>query len=731
MEENESFDLLPFMDMQGMEKKMEISLAKLRSTVFKANPLITLIQLYGQRFFYHFGDIESSVHGNVKPHMNKLLDFTQSLIVTSDIVGNGSLDKDDIFAYIEELEKLFSVGNFYVNAVSKDELIKYSQGMQMNVSGTLYPFFEKEHFTDMLSPYTDLLNEVFGMTSFDVVEGLLAISRHIRTMGFMEALIESGASPEELSEDALLNVAEYFNVERITGWPIEFIKELSFQQGECKNFYENDLQVILKESPIKYKPFISIGGKYYCFCIDNLIDNFYRTVLRAMRRQKDSISNKINDIQKDLSEALPFKFFKSILPASKMFQSVFYKAPVGANGKNEWCECDGIILFDDVMIIIEVKGGALSPVSPFSDEEAYKKSLIGLAENPYQQSLRFFEEYNRTGKIEIYYKESKKRYKMVSLIENIKFIQACCVTLDDFNEIASHIEKTEFIQNSDLPVWCVSVNDLRVYPELFDSPSMFFNYLYQRSNASKNPYIKLNDELDHLGMYFAYNDYSTRISEIVKVEDVKEIYIDSHRDEIDAYMARKINSDRVDGEGESFYDILIGPAPKPRQEMKIMFEQLIKLLDSTKDHLCIRAARYFLLLDSDSRDDLNKFLSSRSRKLLEYRGRQVILTPYMAFNYKKEERIRELPVIIVFLLYASNKLFKDVVQRKRFLMERVLYEDEPNFCILIGMNKIKEFTKVITQIIGPEHFQMLPESGYNLLKRTREKIGKSRNFKEF
>jgi hypothetical protein len=79
-------------------------------------------------------------------------------------------------------------------------------------------------------------------------------------------LIDSGVSPEEeLSDELLLNLAEYFNVERITGWPIEFIKELSLQQGECNDFYENDLQVMIKETPIKYKPFIGIGGKVFLF----------------------------------------------------------------------------------------------------------------------------------------------------------------------------------------------------------------------------------------------------------------------------------------------------------------------------------------------------------------------------------------------------------------------------------------------------------------------------------
>lgn len=729
-----SDNVSPFTSITELEKNIEVSLTKIRSTIYKANPLITMVQLHVLKFFKHFSDIEASVHGDIMPFENKMLDITQSLIVSSDAkAGAGCLEKDEITEYMAEIGDLFTAANIYVNLVQKEDFIKYSQGMQMNVSGTLYPLFEKEHFMDMLSPYTELFNETFGISSLDLVEGLLAISKRLRTMGFMEALLDSGASPEnEMSEEVFYNLAEYFNVESITGWPVEFVKELSLQQGECNDFYEDDIQVMIKEAPIKYKPFFGIGEKYYCFSIDNLIDNFYRTVLRAMRRKKGSVSNRINDIQKDLSEELPFKLFKAILPKSSMYQNIFYKAPVGANGKNEWCECDGIILLDDVMIIIEVKGGALSSVSPFSDEEAYKKSLNDLAKNPYEQSLRLYEEYIRAGKVEIYQKESKKRYKLITTIENSKFIQACCVTLDDFNEIASQIEKTEFIQNSDLPVWCISVNDLRVYPELFDSPSLFLNYLYQRSHATRNPYIKLNDELDHLGMYFAYNDYSTRIREIANEEEnIGEIYIASHRDEIDDYMARKINSNLDDGEGESFLDLLIGPAPKPKQEMEFMFEQLINLLDSTREFLSIRAARYLLLLDSNTRDNLSEFLSSRSKKLLEFRRRKGILTPYMALNYKKEDRIRELPIISIFLLHASNKVFKDVVGRKRFLMERVVYEDEPTYCVLVGINNNKEFKKVITHIIGPEQFQALPESAYKQLKSTREKVSKSRNIKEF
>ncbi|MCM3196832.1 hypothetical protein [Priestia megaterium] len=715
-----------------LEERIQESIKKIETRILKGNPLATIIQLYIQKFFYHMTDMEISVQGNGNPSMNKGIDIIQSLVVSSNKpFGTEYLPMADIGECMTDLDELFLSANMYVNTVSRDELIKYSQGMKMNVSGILYPAFEKEHFEDVLLPYNELFIEVFNITAADIVEGLLRISEHLRTTGFLDVMTKEGFSPDEdLSEELLFNVSEYFNVERITDWPLDFIKELALQPGECSNFFTNHLQVMLKELPIKYKPFLGIGNKYYCFSIDNLMDNFYRSVLRALRRRNKGLSATINNIQQDLSEAIPFKLFKKILPTAQMYQNIFYKAPVGGNGKNEWCECDGIIIFDNVMIILEVKGGALSPVSPFSDEEAYKNSLRALAQNPYEQSLRLFKEYKRFEKVEFYQKKSKKRYELIDLIEGVNFIQACCVTLDDFNEIASQIEKTEFIQKSNLPVWCVSMNDLRVYPELFDSPSIFLNYLYQRSQASNNPNIKVNDELDHIGLYFEYNNYDMYISDLIEEADTTDVFISSYRGDIDTYMARMVNKKFEDEHSNFFFDAIIGPSIKPEQKMDPMFKQLIMLLDNTKDLLCIRAARYLLLLSSEKRTRMKEFIITRTQRLLALKGRSTFLTPYVVYNHGNEDRIEELPVIMFFLLHSSNKLFKDIVERKRFLMERIPYEDEPTICILIGIDNNKKLKKTISHMIVPKQFQTMSESAYYLLKGAREKIIKSRKFGE-
>ncbi len=46
-----------------------------------------------------------------------------------------------------------------------------------------------------------------------------------------------------------------------------------------------------------------------------------------------------------------------------------------------------------------------------------------------------------------------------------------------------------------------------------------------------------------------------------------------------------------------------------------------------------------------------------------------------------------------------------------------MHEDEPILCVVLGVNKDKELTKAITQIIIPEQFQILSESAYETLKQ--------------
>ena len=353
------------------ECKVEKSITRIKEMLSESDPLLTMIQLYNYKFFRGLTNIEETIQGNTTPFENKLLDITQSILVSNQLIIDHDIEDDFLVEeYLEEIESFYSAASILISFSPKEEIIRYSQGMQFNVTGTLYPLFEQDHFTDMLSPYDQLLQSTFGLTSSNLVNGILAISKHLRSTLYIKFLGDTDGISDDGSLIDLHVLADYFDVEKITKWPRTFIKELSLSRGEYKDFYEDNLSIVTKESPIKYKPFLELDGRFYCFSIDNFIDNIYRSTLRVIRSNNIGSSNQINLIQNDLSEEISLKLLKKMLPKSKLYKNVFYKAPVGGNGKDEWCECDGIFIFDNVMIIMELNDGVINikPVRTHTDD---------------------------------------------------------------------------------------------------------------------------------------------------------------------------------------------------------------------------------------------------------------------------------------------------------------------------------------------------------------------------
>lgn len=107
-----------------------------------------------------------------------------------------------------------------------------------------------------------------------------------------------------------------------------------------------------------------------------------------------------------------------------------------------------------------------------------------------------------------------------------------CVTIDFLDVFAAKAEKISGI-NIELGTIVLSVDDLRVYQD-FLNLLLFLNYLKNRSAATKVEQLKLNDELDHLGMYIFNNMYSKIFSEQKKDSTVQAY---GYREELDKYFA--------------------------------------------------------------------------------------------------------------------------------------------------------------------------------------------------
>lgn len=126
------------------------------------------------------------------------------------------------------------------------------------VRGNRYQVFELEPLKSLLPPHNDVLLELFGVSSTEVIDGLEKL-RYSLSQGYADAIMELnkefklfveavdlGISPEDAHKCAegrisktvgKLHGSDLINVAAITGWDSRFIDMLSYGINECSTFW--------------------------------------------------------------------------------------------------------------------------------------------------------------------------------------------------------------------------------------------------------------------------------------------------------------------------------------------------------------------------------------------------------------------------------------------------------------------------------------------------------------
>ncbi len=122
--------------------------------------------------------------------------------------------------------------------------------------------------------------------------------------------------------------------------------------------------------------------------------------------------------------------------------------------------------------------------------------------------------------------------------KSFRKIYQCTVSVDNLTHLTAKARKLAplGIQVHTSANWSVSLDDLRVYAELFKSPLQFLHFLEQRQLAEESEFVELNDELDHLGLYLQKNNYSRHASELMEGKNPSRIYWNSFTQEIEDYF---------------------------------------------------------------------------------------------------------------------------------------------------------------------------------------------------
>jgi preprotein translocase subunit SecA len=424
----------------------------------------------------------------------------------------------------------------------------------MNIRGKRYQLHERQALLDVLVPHSDILLKLFGIGAPVLVDELdkvlTKLTRgladavpelkrfHKNAMDRLEALADDhgGLSidvlMERVFEDSDLAARgravtgelfgmDLFDVGKNTALPQALLDALSWTPGEDAEFFAPGefCGWPLRIWPIMRRPFIRLDGRIFCFDIFSLFDNIYRVLRCVVVSREPSYDDTWNKRQQAVSEELPFTYLARLLPGARTYRPVYYWwAPTG--GRAQRHEADGLVIFDDHLLVIEVKGGAFTYTSPANDLPAHLASLRSLIEAPARQGSRFVDYLESAAEVPI----ADENHKEVGRLRRSDFrhITICAVTLDAFTALAARAQHLApvGIDIGRRPVWPLSIDDLRVYAELFDNPLVVLHFIEQRMRAGQSLCVDLNDEMDHLGLYFAQNNYSQYAANVMGISSI-------------------------------------------------------------------------------------------------------------------------------------------------------------------------------------------------------------------
>ena len=199
-------------------------------------------------------------------------EYIQSILVSTENRYDPSIFHEDEAALyaqiIEDFDALYKEFVFFyhfwaaniqktaeIDSVRLNEIVE-AQYMYW-VRGNRYQIFELEPLKSLLPPHDNVLLELFGVSSTDIIEGLKKL-RYSLSQEYADTLMElgkeyelfiqavnAGICPEDAHKNAEERVAriagklhgsDLINVAAITGWSSRFIDMLSYRIGECTSF---------------------------------------------------------------------------------------------------------------------------------------------------------------------------------------------------------------------------------------------------------------------------------------------------------------------------------------------------------------------------------------------------------------------------------------------------------------------------------------------------------------
>lgn len=625
----------------GIVQEIDRSIAEVTALVSTLNPLPLLHRAWQERSASYLS-IDSEVAVQQEQVLaTRMLDYVQSLVASTEpAIQQADMPSDKDWANLNQLvESIFFelIPQYFMCVAAKrsrsesavdpvfEEFHFRTQLYWCNVTGEQYQVHQVQALRELLAPQSETIFQLYGLSSEQLCDELAKIW-HSLTRGLGDALeametfrskslaaleadmksgvagfggfgqqlqnsiVRHGLESEQARAIGLFLFYDLFDLQKVTALPPAFLEDFSWSPGQDREFFsEGEFRGWpLRIWPTFKRPFIKLKERYYCFDQTSLFDHFYRQLEKRIFATDEDLKQRWIQARKKITETLPFEYLQRLLPGAKCFKEAYYWLSETGRSANR-CETDGFLTFDDHLFIIEVKAGAFTYTSPATDVDAHVQSLNNLVAAPAKQGIRFLRYLQTAHEVPVLDEAGNEMARL--RLEDYRHVTICAVTLDQFTEIAAQIQHLPAIgvEVGSEPVWALSVDDLRVYADVFTNPLEFLHFVQIRKEAFKSQLLQLDDELDHLGLYLRHNHYTTHAADLAEERNTRLQFL-GYREEIDKFFNARLLDPQL--------------ASPLRQKMPLGMAKLLDFLNVSGKYGRSAIAAYLLDLAGDWRERL-------------------------------------------------------------------------------------------------------------------------------
>jgi hypothetical protein len=243
-------------------------------------------------------------------------------------------------------------------------------------------------------------------------------------------------------------------------------------------------------NPFWMRPLLEIDGRFFCVSSGAMTTELHFVLDRLQERTPAYAKHRARRVDR-----LALHRLGAVFPDASAWEGLYYHDPVQG-----LCEVDGLLLWEDTLLVLEGKGGLISPAARRGDEVRLRRDAGKLLIEAQDQCARVVRHLLRPGTTVFYGPDG--RNERLTLGEGaVRRILALAPCFE--NLAGAQFDRVLMPQLSaeGRPFLPLYVNDLAVICDMLAHPILLIGYLNWRTLEDVHIRVHAQDELDYLGAF--------------------------------------------------------------------------------------------------------------------------------------------------------------------------------------------------------------------------------------